>query len=196
MKMRNAKRISYVELTLLAFLILYLIFPISTPDTLSSYIESPLGIIVLFVVAGLLFLYFTPLLAVLFIFFCYTLLRRSSTISKVTNVPTHMHAISANAYDSAEMVKNQELNDMVDVEQHVQSIPQVAVIERELTEGTSSREAHLQLNDTTLIIQPSHSLEEEIVSSMAPIGHSKMSTYTPSGFLPVSSNIGEASPYH
>lgn len=37
------------------------------------------------------------------------------------------------------------------------------------------------------------SLEEEIISKMAPVGHSELSIYTPSTFKPVAEKVGSAS---
>jgi len=70
-------------LVLVVFL-LYLIFPVSTPSSCSPYIESPLGMIVLFSMILSLFLYSHPVVAVLFVFVAYTLLRRSAVIQPKT----------------------------------------------------------------------------------------------------------------
>ena len=73
------------EIVVLVIFILYLIFPVSTPGELSPYIESPLGVIVLLVMIVALFLYSHPLVAVLFLFVAYTLLRRSAAVKPTTS---------------------------------------------------------------------------------------------------------------
>jgi hypothetical protein len=72
------KNIHVSEMLVLTIFILYLIFPVATPSTFSPYIESPLGMIVLFSTILSLFLYSHPIVAVLFLFVAYTLLRRSA----------------------------------------------------------------------------------------------------------------------
>ena len=73
------------EIVVLVIFLLYLIFPVSTPGELSPYIESPLGVIVLLVMIVALFLYSHPLVAVLFLFVAYTLLRRSAAVKTTTS---------------------------------------------------------------------------------------------------------------
>ena len=73
------------EIVVLVIFILYLIFPVSPPGELSPYIESPLGVIVLLVMIVALFLYSHPLVAVLFLFVAYTLLRRSAAVKPTTS---------------------------------------------------------------------------------------------------------------
>jgi len=57
---------------------MYLVFPVPTPSGLSPYIESPFGLLVIFAVTVALFVYSHPVLAVLYLFVAYTLLRRSA----------------------------------------------------------------------------------------------------------------------
>ena len=77
----SLKNIHVPELLVLVMFILYLIFPVPTPSSFSPYIESSIGIIVLFSMILSLFIYSHPLVAVLFVFVAYTLLRRSSAVS-------------------------------------------------------------------------------------------------------------------
>ena len=58
----------------------------NTPDFLASYIDSPLGMIVIFCVTVFLFLYTNPVLGVLYIFVAYELLRRSSNVTARTAI--------------------------------------------------------------------------------------------------------------
>ena len=81
MKFKNLlKSIKPAEIVVLVIFVLYLIFPINTPSVLSPYIESPVGLLILFCVTVSLFVYSNPAIAVLFILVAYTLLRRSATV--------------------------------------------------------------------------------------------------------------------
>ena len=76
------KNMQIPEIVVLVIFILYLIFPVSTPGELSPYIESPLGVVLLLVMIVALFLYSHPIVAVLFMFVAYTLLRRSAVVQQ------------------------------------------------------------------------------------------------------------------
>lgn len=69
------------EYSLLVIYILFLIFPIKIPNYIANIIDSPLGIVVLFLIAIALFVYVNPILGILYIFVAYELLRRSTKIS-------------------------------------------------------------------------------------------------------------------
>ena len=72
------KEMDVPEMIVLVIFILYLIFPVATPGDISPYIESPLGVVVLLLIVLALFIYSHPIVAILFLFVAYTLLRRSS----------------------------------------------------------------------------------------------------------------------
>ncbi len=81
MKLTNLlKKIKPAEIFVLVVFILYLVFPVTTPHMLSPYIESPLGLLVLFCLIVAMFVYCNPVLGVVFIFVAYTLLRRSTSV--------------------------------------------------------------------------------------------------------------------
>lgn len=72
------KTLSTLEMVLLACFVIYVIFPIPTPNFLAGVLDSSLGMLVLFVVGLFLFFYVNPVLGVVFIFVAYEMLRRSS----------------------------------------------------------------------------------------------------------------------
>lgn len=80
------KNLSPLKLAVLVVFILYLILPINTPPMLAGVVDSPLGLVTLFVVILYLFFYADPILAILFIFVSYELLRRSSHVSGKTAI--------------------------------------------------------------------------------------------------------------
>ena len=80
------KSFNNLELILLGCFIIYIVFPISTPSFLAGFIESSLGMLLLFLVAIFLFFYTNPILGVVFVFVAYELLRRSCNISGKTAI--------------------------------------------------------------------------------------------------------------
>lgn len=72
------KSFNNLELILLSCFIIYIVFPITTPSFLAGFIESSLGMLLLFLVTIFLFFYTNPILGVIFVFVAYELLRRSS----------------------------------------------------------------------------------------------------------------------
>jgi len=81
MKFTNPfKTFSSVEIALFVIFVIYIILPIRTPMYLAPFIESPFGLILLFLITLSLFLYTHPILAIIYIFVAYELLRRSAKI--------------------------------------------------------------------------------------------------------------------
>ena len=77
MKLIDVKKLTPVDFGLLVVFIIYIVFPVSTPDVLVPYIDSPLGLVFMFIVTIMLFLYTSPLLGILYIFVVYEVLRRN-----------------------------------------------------------------------------------------------------------------------
>lgn len=73
------------ELILLAIFVIYLVFPIETPSFLNGLIDSPIGMAGIFIITIALFIYSKPVLAILYLFVAYELLRRSSPKSIMKN---------------------------------------------------------------------------------------------------------------
>jgi len=69
-------------------MVVYLVFPIRTPAALAPYVESPLGMISILLITIGLFVYASPILAVLYVFVGYTLLRRSAVAKPIMNIPS------------------------------------------------------------------------------------------------------------
>ena len=72
---------SPLEIILIIVFILYIIFPIPTPELIASSVDSSLGILVIFCVTIYLFLYTSPVLGILYILVAYELVRRSSLVT-------------------------------------------------------------------------------------------------------------------
>jgi uncharacterized membrane protein (DUF485 family) len=69
---------SQLEISLLVIFILYIVLPIQTPGFLADMVDSSLGMLSIFIVTIYLFFNVNPILAVVYVFVAYELLRRSS----------------------------------------------------------------------------------------------------------------------
>lgn len=96
------KSFSIVELTLLFVFVIYLVFPIETPSFLVGSVNSPITLAVIFAVTVYLFVYSNPILAILYIFVAYELLRRSSSFKPITMMQ----------YTPTQEKKNNDLREM------------------------------------------------------------------------------------
>jgi len=210
-------------MVILVFLIVYLVMPIQTPTWIVPFVDTPLGIA--FIVAATLatFFFANPLLAVLTVFFAYTLIRRSSangailsqlnqiTTQSVMGLPASNASTVNNNVDNVEtapilrkkkaVVEKQtlsasEMSYPMTYQQSMDNIERVAVVERDLTEGTYSREEQTLLNDRVVVTQPPVSLEEEMVRKNAPIDRTIQPTYVRTQFQPVATNVGSFGAYN
>lgn len=154
MKLPNiVKNISAIDGGFIALFLLYLILPIQTPVQLAPFIDTPFGMLVLFCITLYLFFFRNPLLGILYVFFAYELLRRTSSHMGIGNQGVRTSLI-------------------------MQYTPSEATKETVLA----------KLN------QPeSSTLEEDVVSKMAPIGVSESNPILNSTFSPVAENIRGAS---
>ena len=71
------KKITTSEIVLFFIFGLYLMSSVQTPTSISPYLNSPLGILLLFAITLSFFFYMNPLLGIVFVFVVYELLRRS-----------------------------------------------------------------------------------------------------------------------
>lgn len=145
------KKFGALEILLLIVFVFYLIFNIQTPDILSGYINSPIGIVLILILALSLFFYINPILGVLGLFVAFELIRRS-------NVITPIGKVNMIKYTPTQIKKDDEMIKM----------------------------------NSNIIVNSDKSLEEEIVSQMAPLGVSEPVGYFPTSFRPVSENIHNA----
>lgn len=76
-----------IDYGLLVVFIAYIVFPISTPQWMVPYIDSPIGLVFMFLVTVALFLYTSPLLGVLYIFVAYEVLRRNHYEPPASPIP-------------------------------------------------------------------------------------------------------------
>ena len=142
------RSMSPLEMALLVLFIIYIIFPIQTPGFLAASINTPLSLVVLFIVTLYLFFYTHPVIGIIYIFVAYELLRRSSlTIGE--NVMLQ--------FTPTEQVRTNEM---------------------------------IQMNPV-----PYATLEEQVISQMAPASQNHMQVEGGSNFQPIQERIVGASLY-
>ena len=171
MKIPNIlKSIQTSEILLFVLFVVYLVFPIKTPVMVAPYIESPLGMIVIILITIYLFLYSNPILAILYIFVGYELIRRSSLSND-----TKMNSTNKVKFDGSVKIMDPETSD------------QTAYIQNTPSEETRSAEMK------SLNPKQKDTLEEDMVNEYAPIGMSAPIAIIESSFKPVSDNLKGAS---
>jgi hypothetical protein len=74
------KSLSPLEIATLLVFVIYIIFPFNSPAFLSGVVNTPIGLVVVLVIALYLFFYTNPVLGIVFIFVAYELIRRSSLV--------------------------------------------------------------------------------------------------------------------
>lgn len=96
------KSFSPLEIAVLAVFIVYIVFPVHTPVQLSSYIDSPFGILMVLIITLYLFFFTKPLLGVVYLLVAYELMRRST---QVTNRVPIIKYVPSEKKRQDEMVK-------------------------------------------------------------------------------------------
>lgn len=165
MKLLNIiKSLSVVEILALIICIFYLAFPLSGMDEVKPMIDSPIGITLIFLTAVGLFLYTNPILAVLYVFVAYELLRRNSINSK--------KKVSFGVKDVIE-------ENYTSVDNIITTPPITAGNPIDTTSNNRDNEL------TLMNVNAYTTIEETIVNSMSPIGVSEQSTYVESRVKPI-----------
>ena len=128
------------EMLLTVLLVLYIILNVPTPDVLSSYVDTPLGNIVIVLVALSFFTHSHPVVGVLGLFAAYILIRRSSISSAIE------------AYVPSEQRKSNELSVLnqfpVTLEEQMVAL-RAPLADTEVGSATASFRP-TQLNETSL----------------------------------------------
>jgi len=92
---------SPLEIATLIVFVIYIIFPFQTPRMMAGIVNTPVGIMILFIIALYLFFYTSPVLGVVFIFVGYELIRRTSLVGNaaadnymIRSSPSEMHKVA------------------------------------------------------------------------------------------------------
>ena len=164
------KRLTFVEIAVGVVFLLYIVLPVSTPAAMVPYIQSPISFIVIFIIILYLFLFSNPILAILYVGVAYMLLSRSGSggilggKSRGEKPPT---------LPVIPIPKNSR--------QVKDSDPRPTPIVEAPVGGSSAPPS-------------SRTLEEDVISNMAPVGETTAVVNTT--FRPVASNTNGASPAH
>ena len=89
----NIKSFTPIEITLLIIFILFIIMPVQIPVFIGPIVNSPLGILCIFTITLFLFLYSNPILAIVYIFVGYELIRRTSAHESFTDYNNNNNVI-------------------------------------------------------------------------------------------------------
>ena len=170
-KVKSLRNMKSWEILLLVLFIIYIIFPFQTPAPLASFIESPLGIIVLFCIIIYLFIYTNPILGVIYIFVAYELLRRSSITSGRVSIMDIQ-----NQYPT--MTTPNVSSEVLDVN--------TTRTTRTIPSSQLEKDIELELMNNTRL----SSLEEEIILSTVPDNKNQANAIkTEYNFLPVADTV-------
>lgn len=102
------KRLTLAEILVSVVFLLYIVLPVNTPRALVPLVQSPLGLVAIFLIVLYLFLFAHPLLAILYLIVAYLLLRRSTSPAvslkksdKLVHHPPALPVIPENIISSA-----------------------------------------------------------------------------------------------
>lgn len=135
-----------LEISVIAVMILYVVFQVDTPEFMARTIDSPMGMITILVTALFLFYYANPVIAILFVFVAYELIRRTAFVSARDAIVEH-------------------------------------------TPSQKQKDIQMQVMNPV----KTTSLEEEMISQMAPVGKSEMSQILDTKYKPVAPKLEGAS---
>lgn len=172
MKFGSFKNFTIPEMVLLLVFIVYILFPIGTPNWMKPYVQSSVGFMALMVITLCLFVYTNPALGVVYIFVAYEMIRRSSVGANYMNTPSVERAGKNGATTSPP--SEHTLVGHEDIIRAPLGIPAEPVVE------SPHRFSY-------------KSLEEEVVEQRAPIGISSPLEYTSTSFVPVAPTLKDAS---
>ena len=99
------KEISHLEFAALAVFVIYIILPIQTPSDVFKQINSPVGILGIFVVIAFLFMFKHPVLGIIFLFVVYELFRRGES----ETMSTGYTSMKMNEYTKRPVLNNQSI---------------------------------------------------------------------------------------
>ena len=127
------RKISVHEMALLVVFIIYVIFPISTPEDLVPIVDSPLGYTTLFIITVGLFVYASPLLGIIYIFVAYEAIRRSS-LHSIQSRPKSTQDVIHTQYMPANLPKPIPEQSVKDAEMVNMNPEQESTLEEEIVQ--------------------------------------------------------------
>lgn len=113
--MLQLKSFNALDIALLTVFVIYIVFPIETPQWMVPIIDSPLGLLFMFAVTVALFVYKNPILGVLYILVAYEVLRRNHRIapaSPIVEETKHMASRVGRVLPQTQSSKDSEMKSM------------------------------------------------------------------------------------
>ena len=104
---------SPLEYVLLLIFVIYLIFPVKFPPSISQFINSPLGMILVVLLVAFTF-YLNPILGILSVFVGYELLRRSMFVTKNENKINNIQHANDSISQEQKDIQMQTMNPAVE----------------------------------------------------------------------------------
>ncbi len=164
------------EMVLLLLFIVYIMFPIATPDAMKPIFSSAVGLLLVFAITVSLFIYTNPILGIIYIFVAYELIRRSSMAANYMNTP----GVEQSGKESRRVHFEPE---------HATHDPVPAIAEHTPLEIVLPRAPEAPNSFAY------KSLEEEIVDVRAPVGKSDPVHFVSTDFQPIANTVKYASMY-
>jgi hypothetical protein len=177
MKFPNiVKSFSVFEIVLSIIFVLYLFVPFHVPMSVAAAANSPYSIMFFFLVTILLFLFTNPIVALLYMFFAYELVRRSFiqlqqslNLRSVPHVP--VPAVIQQKFENNRTKK----------------------IKPTIRDGIPAVHSEINADQESSFSQGHSGLETDLVDKLAPIGKSETSVPVESSFGPMYQSVGTAS---
>jgi hypothetical protein len=116
------RSLSKLEMAILVLFAIYIALDIQMPESVASYIDSPLGMVGVLLVALFMFVYYNPILGVVGLFVAYEVVRRSARMNNRVPMMTY---VPTQAKKDAEM---SEMNPVVPTSLEEEVVAQMAPI--------------------------------------------------------------------
>ena len=118
----QVRTMTKVDIAILVLFIIYLASDIEMPETFAAYIDSPIGMVVVLLLALFLFMHYNPILGVIGLFVAYEVVRRSARMNN--RVPMMMY-VPTQAKKDSEMA---EMNPVIPATLEEEMVAQMAPI--------------------------------------------------------------------
>ena len=97
------RSLSKLEMVILVLFAIYIALDIEMPESVASYIDSPLGMVGVLLVALFMFVYYNPILGVVGLFVAYEVVRRSARMNNRVPMMTYVPTQAKKDVEMAEM---------------------------------------------------------------------------------------------
>lgn len=180
------------EITALVIFLLYLVFPVKTPPQLARIINTSIGILILIGITVYLFLNTHPVVAILYIFVAYELVRRSITSDLKSSFRlSESETPGENPIDTHPTLKSSDVDESTSIPSADQPIPNLDHNYAPIGENSKiiSNEHAAELARLNPPSPYGKTLEEEVIRERDPEGsahmHTNMQLLETSSFVPV-----------